>query len=170
MKPSIKFGLIYAGISIGISLLSFGLGIEKDDSVQTATRWISMGIPAIIVFLGIRAQRDEFGSGYITFGKAFSTGFIISFIGSAIISVYTYLYFTILNPGMIEYIKLKQEEEMLNRGLSESQVEAMASQMETWSSPGMMSFFIILGGIILGAVISLICSAILKKENPADNF
>lgn len=166
MKPSMKYGLIYAGISVGLSLLAFGLGMEKEDSVQSVTRWVSIALPAVTVFLGIRAQRDEFGNGFIGFGKAFGTGFMISLIGSAIITLYTYLYFTVLNPGMVDYIKLKQEEEMLNRGLSESQVEAMASQMETWASPGMMSLFIILGGILLGAVISLICSAILKKENP----
>jgi hypothetical protein len=170
MKPSVKFGLIYAGISVGLSLLTFGLGVEKDESVQTASRWINIALPAAVVFFGIRAQRDEFGNGYINFGKAFSTGFIISVIGNAIITVYTYLYFTILNPGMIDYIKLKQEEEMLKRGLTDSQVEAMASQMDTWSSPGMMSLFIIIGGVLLGAVISLICSAILKKEDPSESF
>jgi len=33
-----------------------------------------------------------------------------------------------------------------------------------------MSLFIIIGGVLLGAVISLICSAILKKEDPSESF
>ena len=169
MKPSLQYGLIYAGINIGLSLLAFGLGVEKDQTVQTASGWIYYALPVVIIFMGIRAQREVL-YGFISFGKAFSTGFIISLIGSILITLYTYLYFTILNPGMIDYIKLKQEEEMLARGMTDSQVEAISSQMEMWWSPGMMSLFLIIGGILLGTIISLISAAILKKENPADVF
>jgi hypothetical protein len=166
MKPYLKFGLIYAGAAIAYSLLTFGLGMEKDPSVQSAGQWFNIALPAVVIFLGIRERRNVTGNGYLSFGNGFGTGMGIAFIGGVISSVYTYLYFTILNPGMITWIKMRQEEEMIKRGMSDSEVEAFAGQMDTWSSPGMMSAFVVIGAILLGLVISLISSAILKKENP----
>jgi hypothetical protein len=155
---------------VAIPLLLFGLGMEKDPAVQKINNFTNIAIPAVIIFLGIREQRAGEGNGYLTFGKGFSTGMMIALIGGVISTVFTYLYFTILNPGIVTYIKLKQEEEMLKRGMSESQVESMAENMDTWTSPGMMTAFVFLGILLLGLVISLISSAILKKENPAEQI
>lgn len=172
MKTSVKYGLIYAGVGIGVSLLLFGLGMDKDESVQKVMNFVNVAIPAAIIFLGIREVRDKDGSGFMTFGKGFSTGMVIAVVGGLITTVYTYLYFTVLNPGMITYIKMKQEEEMIKRGMSESDVEAMAKAgtLDIWTSPGMMCVFVLLGVLLLGLVISLISAAILKKENPAEQI
>jgi len=170
MKAQVKYGLIYGGIAIGLSLLLFGLGMEKDEGVQKITNFINVAIPAVIIFLGIREKRDVEGHGFLSFGKGFSTGFTIALIGGLVTTIYTYLYFAVLNPGMITYIRMKQEEELIKRGMSDSDVEKMASSMETWSSPGMMALFIFVGALLLGLVISLISAAILKKENPAEEI
>ncbi len=170
MSIPVKYGLIYAGISVAIPLLLFGLGMEKDPTVQKVSNFTNIAIPAVIIFFGIREQRDMAGNGYISFGKGFSSGMIIALIGGLIASAFTYLYFTVLNPGMVTYIKMKQEEEMIKRGMSESQVEAMAGTMEFWTSPVMMCAFVLIGTLLISLVISLISAAILKKENPAENI
>src|SRR4029078_11636541 len=106
MKPSIKYGLIYAGAVIGVSLLIFGLGMEKDEAVQKIVNIVNISIPAIVIFLGVRETRDFEGSGYLSFGKGFSTGMMIALVGGVISTLYTYLYFLVLNPGMITYIRM----------------------------------------------------------------
>lgn len=68
---------------------------------------------------------------------------------------------------MLAYIRLKQEQEMLDRGMSDSDIEKMSGTMDFWTNPAMMSAFAFLGMVILGLVISLISAAILKKEDPA---
>jgi hypothetical protein len=170
MTATVKYGLIYGGISVAIPLLLYGLGMDKDDSVRNFSSVINIALPAVTIFLGIREQRETAGNGYISFGKGFSAGMVIALIGGVIGTVFTYLYFTVLNPGMVTYIKMKQEEELIKRGMSDSQVEQMASTMDMWTNPGMMSAFVLLGAILLGLIISLICSAILKKENPHENI
>lgn len=166
MKPSVKYGLIYAGISIGISLLAFGLGMEKDESVQKISSYINIALPAVIIFLGIRSQRDDAGNGFLSFGSGFGTGMTIAALGGLLTAAYTWLYFKILNPSMITFIKLKQEEELYKRGLSDGEVEKMSEQMGAWATPEMMSIFVFIGAVLLGLVISLISAGILKKENP----
>lgn len=168
MKAPVRYGLIYGGIGIGISLLTYGLGIEKDDSVQSIIRWVNIALPAVMIFLGIRARRDEEGNGFISFGSGFSAGMIIASISAVITGIYTYLYMTVLNPGIVTYIKMKQEEELVKRGLSDSEIEQVSGNMDMWTSPGMMTLYTVVGILLLGLVISLISSAILKKENPQD--
>jgi hypothetical protein len=170
MKTTVRFGLILAGTLIGLSLLFFGLALDKNETVQSISSILNILINAVIVFIGIRAERETTGNGFISFGKGFSTGMMITLIGSAITGVYTYLYFAFLNPGMITFIRMKQEEEMLKRGMSDEAVEKMADNMHAWTTPELMTLFAFLGMILIGLVISMICAAILKKENPAEQI
>ncbi|MBK8876258.1 MAG: DUF4199 domain-containing protein [Bacteroidetes bacterium] len=167
MKPNIQYGLILGGILIAISLLIYVLGLEKDETVTTVSGIINIAVPAIVTFLGIRELRDKYQHGFISFGQGFSCGLVISIIGGALSSIYSFLYFKVINPGMLAYIRLKQEQEMLDRGMSDSDIEKMSGTMDFWTNPAMMSAFAFLGMVILGLVISLISAAILKKEDPA---
>ena len=166
MKPSMRYGLILGGILAAIPLLLFVIGIEKDETLQTISGFLNVAITAVVIFMGIREVRT-LQNGYLEFGKGFSTGMVISLIAGVISAFFSYLYFTIINPGMITYIKMKQEEEMLNRGMSDSEIEKYAGTMEFWTSPVAMSAFSLLGMLLIGLVVSLICAGILKKEDPA---
>ncbi len=167
MKTSVRYGLILGGIGVALSLLFYGLGLEKDDMVQKYSGFLNIVIVAIIIFLGTKEYRDKDGNGFMSFGQGFSTGMTIAIIGGAISTAYTYLYFTVISPGMVTYIKMQQEEELLKRGMSDSEVEKMSENMAVWMSPGMMTAFAFLAILLVGLLISLICGGILKKEDPS---
>lgn len=167
MKTSVRYGLILGGILVALPLIFYGLGLEKDDTVQQVSGYLNMAIAATVMFLGIKEFRDKDGNGFMSFGAGFSTGMVITLIGGAISSAFTYLYFTVINEGMVTYIKMKQEEEMLSRGMTDSEVEKMSETMEMWMSPGMMTAMAFVMMILIGLLFSLICSGILKKEDPS---
>ncbi len=167
MKPSVKFGLILGAILVAVPLIIYALSMDKNETLQKVTGFLNVAIVATIIFLGIRETRDVHGNGFITFGSGFSTGMVITLIGSVISAVGTYLYFTVINPGMLTYIKMKQEEELFARGMSDADVEKMADTMASFSSPGMMTGMALLVMIFLGLIVSLICAGILKKEDPS---
>ncbi len=152
---------------VALPLIFYGLGLEKDDTVQQVSGYLNMAIAATMIFLGTKEFRDKDGNGFMSFGSGFSTGMIITLIGSAISTVFTYLYFSFINPGMVTYIRMKQEEELLNRGMSDSEVEMMAENMANWMTPGVMSAVAFAVLILIGLLFSLICSGILKKEDPS---
>jgi len=167
MKTSVRYGLILGGIMVALPLIFYGLGLEKDDTVQQISGYLNMAIAAAVIFLGTKEYRDKDGNGFMSFGSGFSTGMTITLIGGAISSAFTYVYFTVINPGMVTYIKLKQEEELLKRGMSDSEVEKMAENMAMWMSPGMMTIFAFVAMLLIGLIISLICGGVLKKEDPS---
>jgi len=155
------------GVLAAVPLIFYAIGIEKDESVQTISGFLNVAIVAIIIFVGIREVREVDGKGYITFGKGFSTGMLISLIGGIISAVFSYLYFTVINPGMVTYIRLKAEADMVAEGRSDSEIEMAASWVEMFTSPGMMAVFAIVGCLFIGVVASLVCAGILKKEDPS---
>ncbi len=167
MSSSLRFGLILGGILAAIPLIYFSLGLEKDETIQNVTTFINIIIIAIIVYLGIKDQRDNKMNGFISFGKAFSTGMGISAISGIISAIFSYLYFAVINPGMVTYIRMMQEQKLIEKGMSDSEVAKMAEKMAMFTTPPMMAAFSFVGLIIIGLVISLVCGGILKKEDPS---
>ncbi|MBK6643451.1 MAG: DUF4199 domain-containing protein [Bacteroidetes bacterium] len=95
---------------------------KKDETVYYCFGINNIAVPAIVTFLGIQELRDKYQHGFISFGLGFSCGLVISIIGCTFF-IYSFLYFKVINPGMLAYIRLKQEREMLNRGMSDSDIE-----------------------------------------------
>ncbi len=167
MKPHVKYGLLLGGMLASIPLIMYALGIEKDETFQRIFSVLLVVLVSAIIYVGIRDKR-QIGNGFLSFGSGFSAGLGITLIGSAIASVMKYIYYKVIDPGMLTYIKLKQEEELFKRGFSDADVEKMSRQMDFTSTPEMLVGFEFLGILILGLVVSLICAGILKKEDPSE--
>ena len=166
MNNSVKYGLMYGLLPAVVMLIIYGLGMNRDMEVQSYTRWISIAIYCAVIFIGIRAERDDVLGGFIKFGKAYSTGFKMVMIGSVIGIAMTYLYFGVIDPGYREFLILQQEQELLDRDMSPEQIDAALPQLEKFMTIPMMLMFGLISSLLLGAVITLISAAILKKEDP----
>lgn len=165
MKPSIKYGLLVSATGILISLLVYVLGMDKTETGQYLG-WINVVIMIICMVIGIKETREKFFGGFISFGQAFKVTAVIVLISAVITGIYTYLYMTMINPGMVDYIHEQQYNKMLEKGMPEDQIEAAMKMSEAWTTPGMMSMWAVLGGIVIGLIIGAIISAIVKKPNP----
>ncbi len=169
MKPHLQYGLMLSGVLIALPLIFFGIGIDKNQTAQNISSFLNVAATAVFVFMAIREVRHQNG-GYLSFGTGFSTGMKVSLVGGILCSLFIYVYFAYINPSMINFIRMKQEEEMLKKGMSDEMVEKYAGNMEAWTTPGMMVVYSFVGMILIGLVASLISSAILKKENPAEQI
>jgi Protein of unknown function (DUF4199) len=166
MKNTVKYGLMFGFIPAIIMFLVYAVGMHRDQSVQTYMQFISIAIVLVVIFLGIKAERDHVLNGFISFGKAFSTGFMIVLIGAVIGIAMTYLYFDVIDPGKRDFMIMLQEDALYDRGMSPEQIDQALPQIEKFMTLPMMIIFGFFGNLIIGSVITLICAAILKKENP----
>jgi hypothetical protein len=166
MKPSVKYGLYLGGILAAIPLLFFVLNLDKEESVQPVSFLLNLIAVTSMIVLAIKEVRAT-TNGFISFGKAFSTGLVVTLISSVISALFTYLYFTVINKGMVSHIKMKQEEEMLAKGMTEADIEKYSGTMEFFTSPMMMTIFAFLIMFLIGLVVALICAAIMKKDDPS---
>lgn len=171
-KPSIaanaiKFGLYTSAAYILFSLLLWALDLQL-------IWWISMlGYVIIIggIILAIRNYRDKLNNGFISFGNAFLTGFIVSILLAVISVFFSWVLMTYIDPGLGERILSMTEQTLIEKGLSDEMIEQQL-QMQRSMMTGPMKFLGYIIGFVttiaISTIISLICAAILKRND--DSF
>ena len=165
MKPFLKYGLIVAATGILISMITYVAGLDKTDAGQYIG-YINVLIMIVAMVLAIKERRDKELGGFIEFGQAFGTAALTAVIASAISSVYTYIYMALINPSFHDYLIQKQQAKMEEQGKTQEQIDMALPYIEKFTTPGMISLFAFLGGIVMGVIIALIIAAIMKKPNP----
>jgi ACR3 family arsenite efflux pump ArsB len=165
MKPYLKFGLISGIVGIFITLLVYIMGLDKSPSGQYIG-WINIPVTIILMVMCIKECRETLYNGFISFGQAFKNLFLMMLVSSVISGIFMFFYVSVINPSLIDYIKEQQILEMEKKGMEQAAIDQAMSFSEKFISPGMMTFWTIAGGLLLGSLIALIVSAIMKKNDP----
>lgn len=115
--------------------------------------------------MAVKTHRDEELGGYISFGRAFSTGFRFSSLLSIFMGLFMLVYFKWLNPEVLEQGLTEAENQMLDQGKSSSEIDTAMGLARSWGP-----YFAALGISIMytlsGAVASLVFAYIFKREKP----
>ena len=168
-KTALKFGLIAGGILLlGIMLPVFILGIDSVINLGEAFGYTVMVIAMIAVFLGIKAYRDKTLGGEITFGKAFGVGTYISAVAGFVFGLFSYAFYEFLFPDFTQKWMKYYEDKIRASGAPPEeiarQIAEFHSQADFWNNSflqGLVMFFTV---FVIGLVIALISSAILKRK------
>jgi len=115
--------------------------------------------------MAVKTHRDAELGGYISFGRAFSTGFRYSSLLSIFMGLFMLVYFKWLNPEVLEQGLNEAENQMLDQGKSSSEIDTAMGLARSWGP-----YFAALGTSIMytltGAVASLVFAYIFKREKP----
>ena len=157
-------GLILALVGIVYSLVMYFL----DLTLNKVQSYIFLVIMLVILYLLLKSYRDNFKHGLITYGESVGAGVIISLYYVLIMAVFTYILYTIIDPGLITKQLAQAEEAMRAKGnLTDGQIEAGMKFTEKIMKPGMMVIISVFFGMLWATIISLLVSIFIKKEgNP----
>ena len=162
---SLIYGLLTGAVSIVFSILTYILDVPFKSPVM----YFSFVILLTGIIYGTFQYRNSYFGGYISFGKAFLSGFIIVLTATVLSSLYSYIFLTFIDPGYLEKIiqqTLEQTEaKMADKGVSADQMEPALAMTRKFMSPIIMMIFGILTSAFFGAILSLIAAAFLKKED-----
>jgi hypothetical protein len=159
--PAIKWALIGVVTSI---ILTYAFDLSNIDP-NSKLRWISY-IPFIaFLCLSQKEYRNQLG-GYLTYGEGFQAGLLYSVFMGILAAIFTYLYFAVLSPEMLEKILASSEAQLQAKNMSQDQIDTAMSMTRKFMKPGIMAVFGLIGTIIMGVIIALITAAIFKKERP----
>ena len=145
---------------IVVSLVLYLLDMTEASWAQ----WVSYAIIAAMIYLGTQAKRTS-QDGFISYGQGLSTGTGIAFFASILVAFYTFVFFSFIDPDMLEELILRTEDQMYDQGMPDDQVEMAMSMTRKFMMPGPMAAMVVLSYTIVGLIVSLITSAILKKED-----
>ena len=161
-KPALTYGFILGLVSVFVSLVFYFIGM----ATVNWTNWIRMGISLVLlVYLMIQYRNVHLG-GYASFGQIFVMVLVTAGIISTIInSIYTYVLFTVIDPGMIDQVRIIAEERIMsNSRIPESMYDDMLDRVGKKMNIGYMIRMGLIMGPIVNAIIGLIVAAFIKKE------
>ena len=160
MKHLMNWGGVLGLALIVVSLVLYLLDMTEASWAQ----WVSYAIIAAMIYLGTQAKRTS-QDGFISYGQGLSAGTGIAFFASILVAFYTFVFFSFIDPDMLEELILRTEDQMYDQGMPDDQVEMAMSMTRKFMMPGPMAAMVVLSYTIVGLIVSLITSAILKKED-----
>jgi hypothetical protein len=163
-KSNLTNGMILALVGIVYSLLMYFL----DLSLNKVQGYVFMLIQLALLYYLLKTYRDNFMHGQITYGQSVGAGVIICLYYAIVMTVFSYLLYTVIDPGLVTKQLAMAEEGMRAKGsLTEAQVESAMKITEKFMKPGIMVISGIFFNMIWGTVLSLVVSIFIKKEgNP----
>jgi hypothetical protein len=162
-KANLTNGLILGLAGVAFSLILYFLDLSLNRSVG----YINIPIQLVLLYFLLKSYRDNFLHGQITYGQAVGAGVIIFVYYSVITSVYTYLLFTMIDPGLVKKSLALAEEGLSKRGMPQEQIDTAMKMTAKFMSPIVMVISGFLASMFFGVVYTLIISIFVKKEgNP----
>lgn len=161
LKNSMSYGAMLGMAMVIFSVILYVAEMNLDGGFIIQVINISIIVAGVV--MGTMALRKEQGN-VITYGRALGSGTLIVLFGSIISALYVFISMKFIDPGQIDKMIVMAEEQMLNQGIPEDQIELAMGYQRSFMTPGMMSIFSAIGLTFWGFVISLITSAFLKKR------
>lgn len=168
-KPGLlKFALTY-GLIIGLALVVYAVILYIADAYfNKALGYVQYVILIAGIVMAVIAFRDKAQGGYITYGRALGLGVLVALFAGTITIVFNYVMMNYIDPGLIDKSMAVIEETLQNsRFVPEDMIgpsleKARKNMTALWTLPVGIATF-----TLVGFIISLVTSAILKKEtNP----
>jgi hypothetical protein len=164
IKSTMTYGLI-----TGVALIIYTLLLYSTNNLLRQNFLLSLMNYLILIggiVAGTRSYRDRMLQGYITYSKALGYGVVMSIFTGIVLGIFTYLLYTMIDPGLMEKSMAMIQEEMLKQGIEPGRVESISEMQRQIRSPFMMLIGSVLTYAFLGLIFALVTSAFLRKNKP----
>lgn len=171
-KTVITYGLI-AGTIVTLMMIYGTYSCYKDPNFEASEifGYAGMFIAFTFVFIGIKNFRDKQNQGYISFGKAFKIGALITLIASTCyVGVWLIEYYCFF-PDFMEKFTATSLKHAQEAGATATELAAKSAEMDMyieWYKNPLLVILMTYAEILpIGLVIALISALILKKKEQA---
>jgi hypothetical protein len=174
-KPSyrpiaMRYGLMAALVTIGIGLI-FNLTnlIDYTDNsnpgniASSVINWVAI---IVAMVLAVKIHRNEDLGGFITFGRAFGLAFLTGLVVAVIGFVWSFVFMQFIDPSILQVVEDATRTSMVDRGMSESEMEQAWGITKMFISAPAIAFFGFIFTLIGSVVVGLIVAAVMKRVRP----
>jgi len=160
---SMTYGAILGGLLVTFSLIGFVFKLNNATILQILN-YISLGA---LMYYGTKVLRDKYQGGYIGYGRALASSFLITLFAGIIVAFFTLVYFKWLDPNMLEQMKVEVQQTLMDKGMGEKEIEISMRMM----TPSFYAFAALFSFAFWGFILSLIVAMFIRKEgNPIDTI
>jgi hypothetical protein len=167
-KTVLTFGLI-AGVIISVLMGGSLLLSDKIGSGHSmALGYTIMVATFLLIYFGIRSYRDTMLAGQISFGRAFTCGFLITLITTVCyVAMWETLYFNFMPHFMDGYFAAqihKVQTSSLDPAAIAAQVAAIQHSQQLYQNPWVNIAYTFMEPLPVGLLITLVSAAILRRK------
>jgi hypothetical protein len=161
------YGLINGGVSVVITVCLYLGGVK---AFMSSLSWIGLAAPIVVCVLG-GLQLRKLQGGYLDFGEALKTTFLILVLGALLSTIFDYILFNYIDvpfrQALMQETAEKAELMMEKLGMPQSQIDKATEQMLNGNNYSMGNLFLGFAFRCIGwFVVALIVSAIIKRKRP----
>ena len=182
-NPAVKYGVYYGAVLILLSIISWQLipSIHYPTTMKESGISMLLGLIIPIGFLYLSLKETRFlQEGFLSFGEGLKSSFLTYMIGTLIGIIFTFLLLNYIAPDLLTLQKeasIAMANDMTSwmgdlAGLPEEELETLNEDMEAELELQNLGSFSVgmailawLGSLIGGIILSLIMSAIMKKND-----
>jgi len=165
-----KYAVLGGLVSI---LITYFVQMIAGSDTQNPIQYVGMlnyVVWGACIYLGAKERRDTLLDGSMTYGQGVGTGMIIILMISVLVSLFTIINFTLINPSLIDEMKRVSNDAMETNpkmaALSQAERDQAIAMAEKFQTPGFITAMAFLGVTFVGLILSLIEAFFTKKEKP----
>ena len=167
-KIVLTFGLIGGVIISGLMLATVPFAKQIGFDKAQFVGYTVMVLSFLMVFFGIRSYRENVGNGYITFGRAFAVGALITLITSlCYVITWEVVYFNLM-PNFVQDYANYLVEKMREAGETQQAIDAKMQEMrdfkQLYDNPFLNPLITLIEPLPVGLLITLISSIVLRRK------
>ncbi|NDK56762.1 DUF4199 domain-containing protein [Pontibacter fetidus] len=158
---ALKYGFItaLAGIVYSLIIMVADMGDNR----------LLSSLAYLILIIGIVLAMKQYKSinyGYMSYGQGLGIGTLVSAVFGLLSGLFMWIYTSFVDAEYMGRMMEKQREVMLDQGMTDEQVDAGMAMAENFQGPLAMIFGGLVGAVVVGFLLSLIISAIMKNNRP----
>lgn len=159
---SLNYGLITGAVIIVYSLLLYIANLYMNKGLGFVAYVFLLGG----MFWGTLEYRKKSMNGYMTYGQAFSSAFLIGLFAGIIGTIYMFIFVQYINPGMVNEIIEQTRVKLQDQNLTEDQIESALDYTRKFTTPLMMTIWGLVAYTLISLVLGLLSAIFLKKPDP----
>jgi uncharacterized integral membrane protein len=160
---ALKWGAISGIISFIITVITSSLKLNGDPTMGIVSTVVSIALTIVTLILAMKNFKSG-NNDYMSFGQGLGIGTLTGAIWGVVAGALNLVYTKFIDNSAITQAMAKAREQWEAQGMSDEQIEQASKWGEMMSNPGIAFVITVITGVIIGAVLSLIISAVLKKE------
>jgi len=159
-KTAAENGTLITGVLIVYSMLLYLLDLSREQWLGA----VGMVIMIALMFVFGRRYSQAGGRSELSYGRAYKFLAVIVLVSAVLSGIFNYIYFEFISPEIIDFSIQQSYEQMIERGMTESQAEAQMKFVLPWMSSISFAAVGVLMTVFWGLLASLLIAVMMKKE------
>ncbi|MGB0929859.1 MAG: DUF4199 domain-containing protein [Chitinophagales bacterium] len=157
---ALRYGVIISGVGIVFTIILYLMDMDTSTLAQVLGYLVLIGG----ILVGILDYRDNVNEGVIQYGRAIGLGVLIAVVAAFILGIFSIVYMEFINLEMREQILLQQEDQFIEQGMPDEQIEAALDFTRMLLQPLFMVPLSIIIYTFVGALTSSIAGFFIKTD------